>query len=194
MQALEDGIPLDLAPGEDVDVSQAAGWPLSRRLPGESLRAALLELDVKPDPRGLTIRAAYITGITDLANLRLSFGLRFESCTFERSTDWSGMAVASLKLTDCALPDLTLNNAQISGQLELRGTTITNDGGIALSLDGAEIKGDAFLDRMTVIGLVRALGVTISGHFRLRGATLTNEGGGRPGPRSRRRKGSGKPG
>ena len=33
MQALQDGTPLDLAPGEDVDVNQAAGWPVSHRLP-----------------------------------------------------------------------------------------------------------------------------------------------------------------
>ena len=75
MQALQDGTPLDLAPGEDVDVNQAAGWPVSHRLPGEALRDALLNSDLRADPRGLTIRAAYITGPTDLADLRLPHGL-----------------------------------------------------------------------------------------------------------------------
>jgi hypothetical protein len=42
VQALQDGNMLDLAPGEDVDVGQAAGWPASRRLPGEALRGALV--------------------------------------------------------------------------------------------------------------------------------------------------------
>jgi len=65
VQALKDGTPLDLAPLEDVDVSLARDWPAPRRLPGEALRAALLSSDLRPDPRGLKIRAAYITGITD---------------------------------------------------------------------------------------------------------------------------------
>ena len=56
VKALEDGTALDLAPGEGVDVTQAAGWPASRQLPGEALRAALLGAGVKPDPRGLRIR------------------------------------------------------------------------------------------------------------------------------------------
>jgi hypothetical protein len=42
VQTLQDGNMLDLAPGEDVDVGQAAGWPASRRLPGEALRGALV--------------------------------------------------------------------------------------------------------------------------------------------------------
>ena len=113
VQKLEDGMPLDLADGENVDVTQAAGWPKNRRLPGEALRAALLSSDVRPDPRGLNIRAAYITGITDLADFRLLFGLRFDSCAFEQPADWSRITVASLHLKNCAAPGLTLNQAQI---------------------------------------------------------------------------------
>jgi hypothetical protein len=36
VQALQDGTALDLAPDEDVYVTQAASWPASRRLPGEA--------------------------------------------------------------------------------------------------------------------------------------------------------------
>jgi hypothetical protein len=64
VQALQDGTPLDLAPGEDADVSQAADWPDNRRLWGDALPAALLKSDLKPDPHGLKIRAAYICEIT----------------------------------------------------------------------------------------------------------------------------------
>jgi hypothetical protein len=177
VQALQDGTVLDLAPGEDVDVSQAAGWPASCRLPGEALRAALLNSAVWPDPRGLKIRAAYITGTTDLADLRVPYGLHFDSCAFEQSADWSRMAVASLQLTGCTMSSLTLDYAPISAVLSLSGSTLRNDGGIALSLDGADIKGDAFLNLLNATGEVRALGATVGGQFILRGATLTNEGG-----------------
>jgi uncharacterized protein YjbI with pentapeptide repeats len=177
VQKLEDGTPLDLAPGEDVDLTQAAGWPESRRMPGEALRAALLEPNVNPDPRGLRIRGAYITGITDLADLQVSCGLHFDSCAFGQTADWSRVTVVSLRLTDCTAPSLTLNEAHIGGVLVLRGATLTNAGGDALSLDGADIKGGAFLDPVTVTGKARALGASIGGQLSLRGATLTNAGG-----------------
>ena len=95
VQALKNGTVLDLAPGEHVDVSQAEGWPPSRRLPGEALRATLLNSDVRPDTQGLQIRAAYITGTAGLADLRLSFGLHFDDCAFEQLADWSRLTVAS---------------------------------------------------------------------------------------------------
>jgi hypothetical protein len=177
VQKLEDGTLLDLAPGENVDLTQAAGWPESRRIPGEALRAALLEPNVNADPRGLRIRAAYITGINDLANLRLSFGLHFDSCAFQRSANWSGLAVASLKLIKCTTPALTLMDAQIGGALMLQGTTLIHEGREALSLDRAGIKGSAFLNPVTVTGQVRAPGATIGGQLNLRDATLTHKGG-----------------
>jgi hypothetical protein len=99
LQALRDGTVLDLAPGEDVDVTQAARWPESRRLPGDALRAALLAPDIGPEPRGLRIRAAYITGPADLADLRLPHGLSFDSCAFEQPADWQRLTVANLHLT-----------------------------------------------------------------------------------------------
>ena len=176
VQHLTDGTPLDLAEGEDLDLIQAAGWPDSRRVPGEALRAALLNPDVRPDPRGLKIRAAYITGITDLADLRLSFGLHFDSCAFEQLADWSRLTVARLSLIDCAIPGLNLKEAYI-GELELQGATLTNEGDVALGLDGAEVKGDAFLNSLTVTGRVAAAAATIGGQLRLEEATLTNEGG-----------------
>jgi hypothetical protein len=156
LQKLEDGTPLDLAPGEDVDLTQAVDWPVSRRLPGEALRAALLEPNVNADPRGLTIRAAYITGITDLANLRLSYGLHFKFCAFQRSANWSRLAVVSLELRECTAPAIMLLDAQIGGSLDLGSTTIIHEGRKALSLDRASIKGSVFLGPLTVIGEVRA--------------------------------------
>jgi hypothetical protein len=198
VQALKDGTPLDLVPFEDhVDLSQAAEWPVSRRLPGDALREALLKPDVRPDPRGLWIRAAYITGLADLANLRLAYGLHFDSCAFEQAAFWPGLTIANLHLTDCATPALTLNDACIDGRLDLRGlyaaevraiaatigelalqgAILGKKGGIALSLDGAEIKGAAFLQSVNVTGAVRAFNATVGGELNFQGAIVTNEGG-----------------
>jgi hypothetical protein len=198
VQAIKDGRELDFAPGEDVDSTQAANWPESRRLPGEALRAALLEPDVRPDPRGLLIRGAYITGLTDLADLRVPYGLDFESCAFELPARWPGLRVADLHLHSCATPTLTLNGANIDGMLQLDGltanevwapgstiggrlhlggATLTNGGGFALFLDGAYIKGDAYLRSMTATGTVRTVGATIGGTLDMQDATLANPGG-----------------
>jgi hypothetical protein len=177
VQALQDGRLLDLAPGEDLDLTQAAAWPDNRRLPGEALRAALLNPDVRPDPHGLKIRGAYITGPADLAGLQIPCSLYFDSCAFEQSADWSFMTVASLHFTGCAARDLTLVGATIGGQLRLEGSTLTNEGGAALVLDGIDLRGSAFLNPVTVTGEVQAIAATIGGNLRLEGATLTNECG-----------------
>ena len=60
----------------------------------------------------------------------------------------------------------------------MRGATLTNEGGDALSLEGASIGGGAFLTMGSLPpGEVRALGATITGTLTMCGATLTNEGG-----------------
>jgi hypothetical protein len=137
--SLKDGTVLDLAPGEKVDVSQAASWPESRRLPGEALREALLRSDIEPDPRGMKIRAAYIRGIIDLADFRFSFSLDFDSCIFEQLADWSRLTIAGLRLANCTTSGLTLNDAHIGGLLFLSGATLANEGGDALSLASAQL-------------------------------------------------------
>jgi hypothetical protein len=175
-------------------VSQAAGWPVRRWPPGTALRAALLNPDVRPDPRGLKIRGAYITGITDLADLRLSFGVPFDSCAFEESADWSRLRVARLGLTPylrspSGMPTSTEPSsglsasqvaavgATIGGQLVLRGATLTNEGGVALNLARAGINGNALLNPVIVTGKLWATSATIGVNLRLDGSTLTNEGG-----------------
>ena len=81
VQAIETGAELDLARGETVDPQHAESWPASRQLPGEALRAALIQPDVSPDPRGLKIRAAHITGEVELAELHIVHSLQFECCS-----------------------------------------------------------------------------------------------------------------
>jgi hypothetical protein len=175
VKALEDGTVLDLAPGEDVDVSQAAEWPDPQRLPGGALRAALLEPDVKPDPRGLKIRGAYITGITDLADLRLAFGLHFDSCAFEESAEWPRLTVASLELIECTTSRLDLDGCHIGGDLILSRATFASPNEPALSLADAEIKGGAILPRVNVAGGLRVTRTTIGAHLNLGLARLSSQ-------------------
>jgi hypothetical protein len=199
VEAIKTGTGLDLTPGEAVDPQQADSWPPSRQLPGEALRAALLQPDVTPDPRGLRIRAAHVTAEADLADLRIGHSLKFEYCAFEQPLDWSRITTSgSLGLYGCAMSSLTLDNAEIKGsvflgnltatgevravaatiggQLDLEDANLTNEGGVALNLDSAEIKGAAFLENLTATGEVWAVAATV-GELELDDANLTNEGG-----------------
>jgi hypothetical protein len=199
VQALQDGAVLDFAPGKNVvDLPEAAGWPVSRKLPGEALRAALLKPDVRPNPRGLRIRAAYITGLTDLADLGLAHGLSFDYCGFQQPANWQRLTVANLHLTDCMMPALTLDEVHIDGTLDLTGlaatevmangasigadlnltkATLTNHGGKALSLDHAEVKGNALLTELSATGELWANGAIIGWQLDLQRAKLINEDG-----------------
>lgn len=162
VQALQAGTPLNFGYGEPVDLTRAKDWPADRRVPGEALRAALLKSEISPDPRGLTIYNAYITGRADLADLRLPYGLSFNSCAFQHVNDWQRLTVTSLQLRDCRMLHLNLEGADIDGPIDLdglvaievtargasiggnlsvQGATLTNEGRIALTLSQAEIKG-----------------------------------------------------
>jgi uncharacterized protein YjbI with pentapeptide repeats len=152
---------------------------------------------VTPDPQGLKIRAAYITGRTDLADLRLPYGLSFNFCAFERAADWQRLTVTHLHLTHCQAPALILDEAKIDGMLNLVGLAATevsadramigdlnlqwvalfNEGGVALHLDGANIKGGASLSHSHVTGAVRARAATIGMQLTLQNANLTDDGG-----------------
>ena len=176
---------------------QAVDWPASRRLPGEALAAALLTPDVRPNHQGLKIRGAYITGLTDLADLKLSHGLSFDYCAFEQAVDWQRLTVANLHLTNCMMPALTLDEVNIDGtvdlaslaatevnanganigDLNLRNATLTNKGRTALSLDHAHVKGNAVLTQLTATGQLWANGAVIGWQLDLKKAVLTNEGG-----------------
>jgi hypothetical protein len=200
VQAIQTGTMLDLAPGETADPQQAENWPTSRRLPGEALRAALLWSDVTPDPRGLHIRAAQITGEVDFTGLHVGHSLQFEYCALEQPLDWSRITISGiLGLYQCVTPSLTLDNAEIKGgaflgnmtatgevraigatiggELNLSDANLTNQGGTALNLDGTEIKGGAYFTNLTATGEVRAVDATIGRQLNLRDANLTNQGG-----------------
>jgi hypothetical protein len=200
VEAIKTGTELDLAPDETVDAQQADNWPASRQLPGGALRAALLQPDIKPDPRGLRIRAACIIGDVDLAEFRIPYSLRFTDCAFEQPLRWTSLTISGvLGLAGCLTLSVDLDDAEIKsdaflqglratgvvrgigatigGVLDLNDATLTNDGGHALILDTAVIKGGAFLRGLSATGEVRAPVASIGAGLHLEHATLTNHGG-----------------
>jgi len=192
----------DFAPGladMDLDPANGATWPPEREVAAELLRSILLDPDLRPDPRGLRLRGALVTGILDLDHVALPCPLVLIRSHFRQTPTFEYATLPHLTLARCHLPGLSLNGArvdggallrgltvtgevrargaQISGQLDLQDATLTNDNGDALSLDGARVGGGAFLRGLTATGEVRARGAQITGQLGLQDATLTNDNG-----------------
>ena len=90
---------------------------------------------------------------------------------------------ANLRLDDVEAQTVDIAGARIGGQLGMNGAKLRNKGGDALSADGAEILGDAFL-RTTdpkapfeAEGEIRLLGAKIGGVLVMNGAKLRNADG-----------------
>jgi hypothetical protein len=200
VQAIEKGEELDLAPGETIDPQQADKWPTSRRLPGEALREALLQSGIEPDPRGLSIRAAYVTGETELFGFHIPHSLWFEDCAFEEPLMWTGLIISGFfGLSGCVTLSVNLDRAEINGPVHLDGLTATGGvqalgaiiegelflqdatligrGGDALNLSRAKIKDAVFLGGLNATGGVDAFSASIGALLDLHNAILTNEGG-----------------
>ncbi|HEV8603012.1 MAG TPA: hypothetical protein VGQ68_06400 [Gaiellaceae bacterium] len=151
------------------------------------------------DPRGIRIKGARIVEPLDLSFCTVPHPLRFEATTFDAIPDLSWANLPALWIEDSSFPGLQapgirvddlrlgssevsgevqLLNARIGGELHCSGATLTNEGGIALFADAAEIDGRVFLRYgFSATGEVRLLGARIGGQLDCSGATLTNEGG-----------------
>jgi hypothetical protein len=81
------------------------------------------------------------------------------------------------------LGTICIGGANITGQVSLRGTTLTNSSGPALIADSATVQGAAFLDQGFTatgtgrLGAVRFTEAKVSGMLTLCGATLANDTG-----------------
>ena len=197
VQAITTGTTLDLAPGEFFFATRGDRWPAHRQLPGQALRAALLKPDLKPDPRGLSIRAALITGEADLAEVRIPYSLRFLDCAFEQPVNWRRLTISGiLSLAGCVTLSVNLDQAEIKGgafldhldatgevsalaatiggPLDLQNAILTNAGGLALGLDGAEIRSNAVLQNFSATGEVRLTATHIGRQLNLADAKISN--------------------
>ena len=155
-RAARTGLPWHLAgkasKADTIDPAQASTWSSARRVPAALIRHVVLAPDLKPDPRGLTLTGAVITGTLDLEYATCPCPLNLEYCSFEKAP----------RLEQATLPKLSLRRSHLPG----------------LDLDGAHIDGNIFLTQLKVTGAVTALGAHISGSFYLGdNAVLTNEGG-----------------
>lgn len=201
-EAAASGALVDLAPGLDDDElvppNSGDGVP-ARRIPAGEIRKLLLEPGLITDPQGLKIRGALITGALNFDHAKLPCRLVFDHCRFEQKPSFQMATLPGLVLRGVTLPGLSLFSTRLSGSASLYGlrstgsvsaqmvriggllrlteARLSNPGGNALNLDGAEIAGGAFLEGLDAVGEVRAFGAHLHGGIDLTKANLKNPDG-----------------
>jgi hypothetical protein len=153
---------LDLAAeGEPVDEASMRSWGESRTCRASVIRDLLRgRLAADPDPHGLRLRGARISGRLDLENLTTDVTLELRDCLLEEGVLARDGRLAGLDLAGCQLehPDKSPLDA---GRLTCS----------KLDLSGARIIGS------TDLGAVHLLGARIGGNLECDGAELRNDSG-----------------
>jgi hypothetical protein len=164
------GEPLDLIPdvpvGGTIDEDTMRAWGPSQTCSATAIRDILRgQLATDPDPRGLQLRGAKITGRLDLDNLGTKVNFELTDCLLEEGILAREARMASVRLRGCRLEhptDPPLDAAGLAcGALDLSQATIIGH--------TAGKPGEA--------GAVRLLGACIRGHLDCTGARLHNDKG-----------------
>ena len=173
---------LDLAaPDEAVDEAAMRSWGESRTCRASVIRDILRgRLAADPDPHGLRLRRARITGRLDLDNLTTGVNLELTDCLLEEGLLARDAHLASVTLKGCQIEhpaESPLDGDRLScSVLDLRGARIIahSDPG-AVALVGAHIGGSLDCSgaslcnhdgpALTADGLQVGLGVLLAGGF-----------------------------
>jgi hypothetical protein len=153
---------LDLA-AEDKAVDEAAmrSWGDDRTCSATVIRDILRgRLAPDPDPHGLRLRGARITGRLDLENLTTVVGLELKDCLLEEGVLARDARLASVSLIGCQF--------EHPAEPPLDGTRLACN---VLTLDRTRIIGH------NSIGAVNLVGAHISGSFTCTQADLRNDSG-----------------
>jgi hypothetical protein len=153
---------LDLAADDEaVDESAMRSWGDSRTCRATVIRDILRgRLVADPDPHGLRLRGARITGRLDLENLTTDVHLELTDCLLEEGVLVRGARLAGFALAGCDIEHPT--------EPPVDGNRLTCS---ALSLTRARISGHA------EVGAVNLSSAHIGGQFGCTGAQLRNDSG-----------------
>lgn len=118
--------------------------------PERSLRAELLYdlLVTSPaPPRAVVLRGARINGGLNLEAVRLPCALLLDSCFCDGPINFDEADAEAIRLTGCRLFDVSADQLETRGDLDLRRSTAS-----IISLRGAHVGGDLVLDAATLTG------------------------------------------
>jgi hypothetical protein len=157
-----DWLDLTLSGGELFDEAAMRSWDDSRTCPAAVIRDILLgRLVADPDPHGLRLRGARISGRLDLEDLATDVNLELRDCFLEEGVLARGARLAAVALTRCRIEHPTPDPPLDAERLTCR----------VLDLTGAKITGHASA------GAVYLRDAHIEGSLNCDGASLSNDTG-----------------
>lgn len=194
---LINGTCLDLTPKKDVGVTSKdrslASWEKGPEVQADLIRDLLRghyhEL-AGPDPHGLTIIGAKISGRLDLQNLRTEVALELKSCYVPQGINLKGSELAQITLDDSIFgyidgdtndSEITLDSSDgqicfesaiVNGDLGLSGIIVSNRNGPAVDADTLFVGGTMNMDNSVLRGtgdrgVLRLTGATVSSQLSL---------------------------
>jgi hypothetical protein len=193
--ATRQGETTDLSPdlsSDDIEALEDDEWKPEQSVKADCIRRVATLHELRPDPRGLTIRGALITDRLDLSCCDVPCQLRFVDCRFDDTPDLTGTSVRTVVLNRCYMPGIVLTNAQVEGDVTCDGTVVDGDvkasglrtkGSVSLTgtrfLSGAElefrlarIEGDLILRDAEIDGALELRGAHVTGRTFLSGSTF----------------------
>ncbi|HTB86575.1 MAG TPA: hypothetical protein VK743_01415, partial [Steroidobacteraceae bacterium] len=152
------------------------------------------------DPRGLSVKAAWVSGALDLSYIAVRFQISLEKCHFEASINLIGAKAQSLSLADSTVGEVyadlislegdfdfsgksiatgavRLQDARVGGLLTCIGATFKNPQNYALLAQRLEAKGGVQLNDCNIEGTADFSGATVGGDLDCTNANLRNTTG-----------------
>jgi hypothetical protein len=181
---------VDLREGDPLadDLGNVQRWGQQREIRAEMIRALLLGACAAEPGHvpAVRLRGARILGRLDLMGAAVASALVCEYCYFENEIRLVEASSRTVRIVDSRFPGLNgtrlrvdgilnlwgcavdgvlrLDQANVTGQVCVRGTTIAHgSGGVAFSADGLTVQGDLDWAGLTVRGSLRMSGAQVSG-------------------------------
>lgn len=189
--------------GEFLDLAGAVDAEVRADVLRDLLRGALGDT---PDPRGVRLAGATVTGVLDLSGLHSEVPLALVSCTLPEVVLLAQADLPRLVLSGCTVGRIDANgmrcagpvvfdglrcsgginliHADIAGGLSLQRARVDSGDAVALCADGLSVAGNVVLTPGFVatsknnMGTVRLPAARLGGQLRLNHAELSNTGGG----------------
>lgn len=152
----------------DLDVS---GYGSDNEISGEAIRELLLDSTVKPNPQGLWIRGARVTGTLNLAAAAIPYPVRITHSHFDNRPSFNGAHLAHLDLTGSTVPGISLVSLKVTGDIDLVAL-ISSDAILARNI---QVTGALRLTRAAVSGAAIVRSIEAVSHWGP-GVTLDLEG------------------
>jgi hypothetical protein len=192
---------LDCSEGEGpFELAEMRAWGRERVVRAAVLRYLLIGNKWQVDAKGVRLRGLRISGDLDLEGVTLHWPLSLDNCYLDSGKPicLDHATAQRLTLTGCLLPGLSgvmlrarevslsdstlsgalvMRDADITGELDCRGATLTgqDSGGDSLNARGIKVRSSLLLNRLTTAGAVRLASADITGQLNCTGATLTGQ-------------------